>query len=108
MSRIQKTNNAITLLIIRADGDGSGEEEDEEEDQEVGPTPSKKPRKETEKDMDRAEREIISATTESAKKSAPVPTVSDDRYKHFMRLLYKLVQQKYQVTLVVKATEPFE
>jgi len=81
----------------RADGDGPGEEEeDEEEDQEVGPTPSKKPRKETEKDMDRAEREIISATAESAKKSAPVPTVSDDRYKHFMRLLYKLVQQKYQ------------
>ena len=105
----QNTNNFITLLIIRADGDGPGEEEeDEEEDQEVGPTPSKKPRKETEKDMDRAEREIISATAESAKKSAPVPTVSDDRYKHFMRLLYKLVQQKYQVTLVVKATEPFK
>ena len=31
---------------------------------------------------------------------APAPEISTDRYKQFMKLLYKLIQEKYQVSSV--------
>ena len=54
------------------------------------------------KELDQDEAEMVSApsTSQAAEKSVEIP---DDRYKHFMRLLYKLIQEKYQVFNSYKA-----
>ncbi|XP_023339006.1 DNA replication licensing factor MCM3 [Eurytemora carolleeae] len=79
--------------------DGSEDEEgmsqeDEEGDEEIRPTPSKKPRKGSAEGISVEESELLAATA-AASKPATVE-VSSERYKHFMSLLYKLVQENYQ------------
>merc|ERR1711915_128575 len=59
----------------------------------TAPTPSKRPRKGS-RELDQDEAEMVSAPP--AKAAAAVPEITVDRYKHFMKLLYKLVQEKYQ------------
>jgi len=78
----------------RKKGDESDASEDEDGDleEEIRPTPSKKARKEPE--MEPAEREMITSSSQQAKKT--VVELSEERYKHFMKLLYDLICTKYQ------------
>ena len=49
--------------------------------------------------MEPEEREMITSSSQQAKKT--VVELSEERYKHFMKLLYDLICTKYQVSVYV-------
>lgn len=79
----------------RDEDDESEDEPEKQEDteDETAPTPSKRPRKGSQ-ELDQDEAEMVSAPP--AKPSSSAPEITVDRYKHFMKLLYNLVKEKYQ------------
>jgi len=70
-------------------------EEDEPEEVEIRPTPRKKARKGS-AELDSTESDMLSAASEQTQPPHKPVQVTEQRYKHFMKLLYELIQEKYQ------------
>ena len=49
-------------------------------------------------ELDATESEMIASASDDSQATPATPfVVTDQRYKHFMKLLYELIQEKYQV-----------
>jgi len=85
---------------ISEDGATDDDEEDNvddaDEQEEIRPTPRKKPRQGS-AELDATESEMIASASDDSQATPATPfVVTDQRYKHFMKLLYELIQEKYQ------------
>merc|ERR1719474_126288 len=85
---------------ISEDGATDDEEDDNvddaDEQEEIRPTPRKKPRQGS-AELDATESEMIASASDDSQATPATPfVVTDQRYKHFMKLLYELIQEKYQ------------